>query len=61
MKFNVIKTSDDKFYELRDFQSLEELMKFVEENDGYAVIGIADTWRYDNDYYTLEIYDDYRE
>ena len=61
MKFNITKTSDWRFHEVRDFQSLEELMKFVNDNGCEAVLSVDNFGHYNNDYPTFEIYDDYRE
>jgi len=61
MKFNITKTSDWNYREQASISTLEELMKFVNDN-GVIIIIPYDPIVNDTDGLpTIEIYDDYRE
>ena len=58
MKFILFKTSDADYIKSIEIASLEELIRFIDDNGGKIVIGSnyisANVW-------FIEIYDDYRE
>lgn len=60
MKFNVRKTSDWNYREQASISTLEELMKFVDDN-GEIIITPCTNVNVAGGLPTIEIYDDYRE
>lgn len=59
MKFNVTKTSDWGYRKTIEINTLEELMKFVEDNDEIVLIP---SHKFKEDVLpTIEIYDTWRE
>lgn len=58
MEFVIRKASDDKFEEIRTFNTVAELMAFADEVGAELIIG-GETW--DDDRKTIVIYDDYLE
>lgn len=61
MKFNVTKTSDWKYHEQVSISTLEELMKFVDDNGEIIIIQHNPIMNVTGALPTIEIYDDYRE
>lgn len=67
MKAFIYRTSDSDFNakNVRDFNSLEELLEFQKETGEYIIIKELDywlnEWKGEKPDFEIEIYDDYRE
>lgn len=65
MTFFITKTSNRGYEELRDFETLEELKKYLGALDGEVVMATPENYdiqlRDDVIDFVIEIYDDYRE
>lgn len=60
MKFAITKTSDWRYADELEINSIKQLIKFINDNGGQVVI-ITNNNISDKTFPEIEIYDDYRE